>query len=641
MGDPNTPALYAFVIYTAAVLLLAVFSHKLLQGKSFLKEYFLGSRGLGLWALAMSYAATSSSGGSFMGFPALIYQHGWILGLWIASYMVVPVCCMGMLGKRINQIARKTGAITVPDIFRDRFRSPGLGVISSLLLAFFLVFNLSAQFKAGAIIMETLLGGHELFQAGAAYVSWIPENLDFGSSSQQAPGYYLALLIFAVAVVAYTAYGGFRAVVWTDVLQGIVMFIGVILLLFFTLDRLGDDGIAGVTEKLKQMRLAPAQVETQAKMRLPMRTRVTARSGGLEWNFVTQGGNPLTPEETATITVRFVDGDPLPKSLPADTMFEVEPAAPLDGDSPIPVASGIEGVTISSIDLSRKHNLLSGPGYHAKETDGFLPFALGISFFVMWAISGAGQPTTWIRLMAFKDTTVFRRAIFAVSIYYTLIYIPLVIVFVCGRTILPDLDAADKAMPALVLEIIPGFLGGIILAAPFAAVMSTVDSFLLAISSSIVRDIYQRTINPDASPETLRKFSYATTIVLGIVALVGAMNPPEFLQHIIVLVGAGLSCTFLAPMFFTLYWKRANTAGVYAGMLGGFGVCSGLYVVGWLGLYGPVGIQPHLLGGFLPVVWGMIGSIVLTVVVTLMTPPPPPELVDFYFKADPAASDDV
>ena len=151
-------AALSFAFYTASVFVLAFFSHRLLKKKSFLKEYFIGSRGLGFWALAMSYAATSSSGGSFTGFPALIYTQGWIMSLWIASYMVVPICCMGMLGKRINQVARKTGAITVPDIFRDRFRDSGLGVLSSLLLIFFLMFNLVAQFKAGAKIIEKLLG---------------------------------------------------------------------------------------------------------------------------------------------------------------------------------------------------------------------------------------------------------------------------------------------------------------------------------------------------------------------------------------------------------------------------------------------------------------------------------------------------
>ena len=81
-----------------------------------MSEYFLGSRGLGVWAFALTFAATSSSGGSFMGFPAKIYTHGWSLSLWIASYMIVPLCGMGLLGKRVNQIARETGAITLPEL---------------------------------------------------------------------------------------------------------------------------------------------------------------------------------------------------------------------------------------------------------------------------------------------------------------------------------------------------------------------------------------------------------------------------------------------------------------------------------------------------------------------------------------------
>ena len=48
-----------------------------------------------------------------MGFPSLIYTHGWTLALWIASYMLVPVVTIGLLAKQINQVARKSGAVTV------------------------------------------------------------------------------------------------------------------------------------------------------------------------------------------------------------------------------------------------------------------------------------------------------------------------------------------------------------------------------------------------------------------------------------------------------------------------------------------------------------------------------------------------
>ncbi|MCA9203371.1 MAG: hypothetical protein KDA59_10020, partial [Planctomycetales bacterium] len=123
-------AIVAFAIYMCGVMLLAWASNRLLQSKSFLSEYFLGSRSLGMWAFALTFAATSSSGGSFIGFPALVYTHGWIVALWIGSYMIVPIVSMGLLGKRINQIARKTGAITIPDVLRDRFESPTFGLIA-------------------------------------------------------------------------------------------------------------------------------------------------------------------------------------------------------------------------------------------------------------------------------------------------------------------------------------------------------------------------------------------------------------------------------------------------------------------------------------------------------------------------------
>ena len=88
----SSAALLTFLIYTAAVLGLAFLSSQLRKGKKFVSEYFLGSRSLGVWAFALTFAATSASGGSFTGFPSKIYTHGWILALWIASYMVVPIC---------------------------------------------------------------------------------------------------------------------------------------------------------------------------------------------------------------------------------------------------------------------------------------------------------------------------------------------------------------------------------------------------------------------------------------------------------------------------------------------------------------------------------------------------------------------
>src|SRR5205823_13423356 len=122
--------LVAFAAYMAAVFLLGALAHHLLERGSFLKEYFLGDRKLNAWVLALTYVATSVSAGSFVGFPALIYTHGWILALWIAGYMVSGMTSKGVLAKRLNQVSRLSGAITVPDVLRSRFHSPTLGVLA-------------------------------------------------------------------------------------------------------------------------------------------------------------------------------------------------------------------------------------------------------------------------------------------------------------------------------------------------------------------------------------------------------------------------------------------------------------------------------------------------------------------------------
>ena len=193
----------------------------------FLQKYFLGNRSLGAFAVALTAAVMS--GGTFMGFPSLVYTFGWVVGLWIASYMVAPLTVLGVLGKRIGQLSRKTGAITLPDLFRERFGSPALGLLTSLLVIFFLTCNLVPQFKAGGRDHEDrpAVGDRT---AGSSARTWPVDGRHRATS--------LGLAIFTATVVAYTTYGGFLAAIWTDVFQSLVMAVGVMILL-----PAGDDGL--------------------------------------------------------------------------------------------------------------------------------------------------------------------------------------------------------------------------------------------------------------------------------------------------------------------------------------------------------------------------------------------------------------
>jgi Na+/proline symporter len=111
--------------------------------------------------------------------------------------------------------------------------------------------------------------------------------------------------------------------------------------------------------------------------------------------------------------------------------------------------------------------------------------------------------------------------------------------------------------------------------------------------------------------------------------MIGAINPPQFLQDIIVYTGSGLAACFLAPMVFALYWPRSNVQGCMAGMLAGFGAHLSLYVAGMF--YNGSFFRPYQPLSFDPIIIGLFVSFATTYAVTHLTPPPPPELVRKYF----------
>lgn len=621
LAAADTSALLTFLFYTAAVFGLAALSSQLLKNRDFLKEYFLGSRSLGVWALALTFAATSASGGSFTGFPSLIYMHGWVLALWIASYMIFPICTMGLLGKRINQVARKCGAITVPDILRDRFNSPGFAILATVMLVFFTCVNLVGQFKAGSMILQTLLGDNTMYLTCRDGLGSLLQTVNLG---QLDPGYVMCLLTFGVAVIIYTTWGGFHAVVWTDVMQGIVMVFGVVIMLPLAIGQVG--GMENATRELAAM-VPPHDVEIS----ITADAERTISKG--EW---------LRGDENRIFRAAEMAGvGESPTTIKAIEVVDTGDRERIEsGKAEVTFSEDLSVVSVGNTTPAaypgddRPGSYVTAPGPSSLSEAGFLPMSLAFSMFFYWAISGTGQPGNMVRLMAFRTTKTLRISIATVAIYFSLIYFPLVIIFCCSRLLLPGMEVeSDRVMPqmAVTLTSNAGFpwLAGLLIAAPFAAVMSTVDSFLLMISSSVVRDIYQRNINPQASQRTLQKMSYLCTILVGTIVVGFALNPPQFLQYLIVYVGSGLAACFLAPVVYSLYWRGTTRSGAIASMAVGFLTHLSLYLVGWYrgdGFTKPW--RPFTLD---PVVIGIGVSFLAGYLVSLITAKPDDEIIKRYF----------
>ena len=216
--DPNV--LVPFAGYLVAVFVIAVLAHRHRRTASFESEYYVAGRGLGAWVLALSWVATMFSGGAFIDYPSLIYSYGWTVAFWVSGSIVTALVGLGIAGKRINRLARQTGALTLVDLLRDRFRSNAVGILCIVVIIPPTLVYLIAQFAAGTRVLQAMLG----------------------------TTYPTGLVLFTLSVVAYTTYGGFRAVAWTDTLQGIVMIAGILVLVPLAVSAAG--GIEAATRQL-------------------------------------------------------------------------------------------------------------------------------------------------------------------------------------------------------------------------------------------------------------------------------------------------------------------------------------------------------------------------------------------------------
>lgn len=193
------------------------------SSQGFLEEYFLGGRSMGGFVLAMTIIASYTSASSFVGGPGVAYRFGlsWVL----LAMIQVPTAflTLGVLGKRFAIVARKTRSVTITDYLRARFQSDTVVILCSVALVVFFMAAMLAQF----------IGGARLFQAVTGYP------------------YAVGLVLFGVSVVLYTAVGGFRAVVLTDAIQGVIMVVAVVVVLLAVIEAGG--GVSQCIGALKDM----------------------------------------------------------------------------------------------------------------------------------------------------------------------------------------------------------------------------------------------------------------------------------------------------------------------------------------------------------------------------------------------------
>ncbi len=208
--------------------------------------------------------------------------------------------------------------------------------------------------------------------------------------------------------------------------------------------------------------------------------------------------------------------------------------------------------------------------------DGYFSFAGAGPELILWLVLPTVMYTLigqdfYQRLFAAKDAGTARGAallgglfLMGISLFPTLVGI--------GARGFSDLDDRTQAVPWVLQNLVDPFVGGIILAAILAAIMSTADSLLTSASSHLVKDLWIETLGRgDVSQERqLLKITRGATVAVGLVALAIGLAAPGIVTLLIysyTLYTAGV----FVPMLGGVLWSGATRTGALAAMIGGSG----------------------------------------------------------------------
>ncbi|WEM44889.1 sodium/proline symporter PutP (plasmid) [Photobacterium sp. DA100] len=184
-----------FIAYLIGMLAIGYIAYKRTSNSA---DYFLGGRTLGPWPAALSAGASDMSGWLLLGLPGYAYAAG-IESLWLAGGLLLGTWLNWLIcAKRLRTYSITTdNALTMPEFLARRFndKSKLIQTISAFFILLFFLFYTSSGLVAGGKLFETVFG------------------LD----------YAVAVIVGTVCVVSYTLFGGFLAVSWTDLVQGLLM----------------------------------------------------------------------------------------------------------------------------------------------------------------------------------------------------------------------------------------------------------------------------------------------------------------------------------------------------------------------------------------------------------------------------------
>ncbi len=452
--------LIVFIIYALSIIGLSLIKFR--KSSKGIFNFFLGGRNLNTWLTAISATISARSGVLFLGMTGLFFSIG-MSAVWIGiGIVLLEFLLFYYYVKKLRDFSTENDCITLPDFFGAKFQKGKntIRLIISLLLIFGLVAAISGQLFAAGKIFETSIG-------------ITPVN---------------GVLIVASFTMIYLIISGFKASVYTDVFQSVLIIVALIIVPIVAIANVGSVDVIffGIAEQ---------------------------------------------PQ-----------------------LHEISHQA----------IAGTEGQLLN-------------------------PFSISVLFiiaFILLGIVSAGLPHVQIRYMAMSENSNPKLAAFIGLAMNIIIIGGAMIAGIIARAHfhlydLPDNDPSNAFMTLVhtLLSQENPIVFGVLIVAALSSVMSTVDSQLLIVSSTIVHDLYKKATKSQKvkSDENLVFLSRFVILIITIVSIFLAiwLNESSIKIGIFALICFG--GTLGPAMLFSVLWQRTKLSGIIAGVIVGIAMCVGSY----------------------------------------------------------------
>lgn len=575
----NTEITIMFVAYSALMLFIGFYFYK--KNKN-AEDYFLGGRSMGPVVSALSAGASDMSGWLLMGLPGALYISGFIEAYIAIGLTIGAALNWIFVAKRLRIYTSVIAdSITIPDYFETRFDDDKhiLRILCAIVILIFFTLYISSGLVSGAKLFESTFGIE----------------------------YSYALTTGTLIIVLYTFFGGYKAVCWTDMIQGFLMLAALIIVPIVMLSHLG-----GYKEALKHINtsdMANKQIlqiqnaipnilqnidstESKEQILLLIQSLKDANDKTINEKSIKEGYK----EEISVLTI--FDKNIKNTIFPKELALKLEQS--LQNNDKESLKMLLQGIT--KITFEPKERLAWFEGVSL----------VGVISALAWGLGYFGQPHILVRFMSIRSTKDIPTATIIGISWMVLCLIGSCFIGILGIAYINkfDLSLSDPEKIFIVMSqlLFNPWIAGILLSAILAAIMSTASSQLLVSSSTIAEDFYKRIFKQDASSQMVLNLGKIGVLLVACIAFFISTDRNSSVFSIVTYAWAGFGASFGSVMLFSLFWSRMTRVGAIAGMLTGT-----IVVVGWKNFMAQYGIYEIIPGFFGASIAIIIGSLLTNV----------------------------